>query len=156
MERLKNRRKDGGFTLIELMIVIAVIGILAIVLVPKMSNVKDSAKAAGVTTNAKSIEMFVVANIDKWSQNADPDGTAMTAIKAQFGSTGEDVLKNPFTGEVGELASSKGAFSVAADPTEAKGVVAVTVPDNLVGGITISGYGSGDTDKIYEQTVKSK
>ncbi|HVJ50701.1 type II secretion system protein, partial [Desulfitobacterium sp.] len=30
------RRKDSGFTLIELMIVIAVIGILAVVLVPKV------------------------------------------------------------------------------------------------------------------------
>jgi type IV pilus assembly protein PilA len=155
-KRLKNRRKDGGFTLIELMIVIAVIGILAIVLVPKMSNVKDSAKAAGVTTNAKSIEMFVVANIDKWSQSADPDAAAIAAIKAQFASGAQDALKNPFTGEVGELASSKGAFSVAASPENVKGAVAVKVPDNLDGGITIMGYGSQDSDKIYEQTVKSK
>ena len=40
----KNRK---GFTLIELMMVIAVIGILAVVLIPKISGVKDSANLAG-------------------------------------------------------------------------------------------------------------
>lgn len=151
------RRKDGGFTLIELMIVIAVIGILAVVLVPKITNVKDSAKSAGVTTNAKSVEAFVVANIDKWNKESDSDSKAIKAIQDQFGS-GEDEITNPFTGDKGNLDNAKGALSVAADPTEAKGVITVTVPseaDFYQTGIIITGYDNSDTPvAIYTQTIK--
>ena len=82
MEMFK-RKKDGGFTLIELMIVIAVIGILAVVMVPKMSGVKDSAKSTGVITNAKSIEAYVVANIDRWDTKNTP-AEVEALINAQF------------------------------------------------------------------------
>jgi len=42
------RKKQKGFTLIELMIVIAVIAILAAVLIPTSNLVQNSAREAGV------------------------------------------------------------------------------------------------------------
>ena len=140
------RKKDGGFTLIELMIVIAVIGILAVVLVPQMSNVKTSAKSTGVTTNAKSVEMFVVANIDKWVEQGVADPTSK--ITDQFGAQKKDELKNPFTG-----ANGNGALVVGATPNPAVGAVTVIIPSDIKTGITISGYGDPATDKVYEAKI---
>lgn len=49
-------KTNKGFTLIEIMIVIAIIGILALVLVPKIGAMKDQAKLAGVDTNMRVVE----------------------------------------------------------------------------------------------------
>ncbi|AET66663.1 prepilin-type N-terminal cleavage/methylation domain-containing protein [Desulfosporosinus orientis DSM 765] len=137
-ERIK-RRKEDGFTLIELMIVIAVIGILAVVLVPKMSSIKDSAKATGVITNAKSIEAYTIANIDKWVANGDDDDAILGHISDQFGDSGDDEITNPYEGGEG-LSDDEGV-----------GMVVVTVSGNEV---TIKGYGNSDSDVVYNNTVK--
>ncbi|AHF07436.1 hypothetical protein DESME_10660 [Desulfitobacterium metallireducens DSM 15288] len=83
------RRKDSGFTLIELMIVIAVIGILAVVLVPKFGSVKTDAKLAGVQTNFRSVTTAISAL--KSSDSAD------TKLQAQFGNGTfvDGDMKNP-------------------------------------------------------------
>lgn len=45
----------GGFTLIELMIVIAVLGILAALAMPKFQNIRDTAEATAAGTSMKAI-----------------------------------------------------------------------------------------------------
>lgn len=90
------RRKDEGFTLIELMIVIAVIGILAVVLMPKMTGLKTGAKITGVQTNAVSVQAYVVSGMDKWINKNLSDAAITTAISAQF--SGDNALKNPLSG----------------------------------------------------------
>jgi len=52
-----------GFTLIELMIVLAIIVILAVVLVPKAGQMKDSAGNAGVTTNVNAVRGTLEAKV---------------------------------------------------------------------------------------------
>ena len=50
---MKNRKAKKGFTIIELVIVIAVIGILAGVLIPTFSNVIANANKTAAMENAK-------------------------------------------------------------------------------------------------------
>ena len=67
---MKNRKAKKGFTIIELVIVIAVIGILAAVLIPTFSNVIDKANATAAMENAKNAYTnFLVDNADKLDQS---------------------------------------------------------------------------------------
>ena len=59
-----NKKNRKGFTIVELVIVIAVIGILATVLVPTFGNVIDKANAASAQQDAKNIYAAYVAQVD--------------------------------------------------------------------------------------------
>ena len=57
MEQLTKNRKKKGFTLIELIAVIAIIGILAAVLVPRIVGYMNDAKKSKIVTQARSVVM---------------------------------------------------------------------------------------------------
>ena len=55
MKKVNTSRRGKGFTLVELVIVIAVIAVLSAVLIPVFSNVVTNAKAAALRANVKSV-----------------------------------------------------------------------------------------------------
>ena len=74
----KNNRK--GFTIVELVIVIAVIAILATVLVPTFGNVIDKAQASAALQEAKNIHTNYVANVD-YANGEEADDTFYILVK---------------------------------------------------------------------------
>ncbi|NBJ15556.1 MAG: prepilin-type N-terminal cleavage/methylation domain-containing protein [Dehalobacter sp. 4CP] len=52
---LQMRKKNKGFTLIELIVVIAILGILAAILIPQFSGFQDKATSTQVTVDAKQL-----------------------------------------------------------------------------------------------------
>lgn len=91
VERIKNKK---GFTIIEVMVVIALIGILAAVLVPKFGGVRDTAKNTGMLTNAKMVEAYVASAIDSYKVSESENFA--NAIATHF--SGDNALVNPYTG----------------------------------------------------------
>jgi prepilin-type N-terminal cleavage/methylation domain-containing protein len=85
-------RKQKGFTLVELMVVIAVIAVLAAVLIPRSGLVQDTAKEAGIEANARTVEAVVDGMIHRY-----PKGKVEDFRTALIGKIGEDIT-NPITG----------------------------------------------------------
>ncbi|WP_243154831.1 type II secretion system protein [Clostridium thermarum] len=111
--------KRKGFTLIELMIVLAVIAILAVVLVPKAGIFKSNAKNAGVTTNVNTVRAYLesktgnnfIGNIEELKK----------ALAGEFtGATDDDTLINPIDNtQKGYNATTEvGAITVDIDETK--------------------------------------
>lgn len=98
---MKRTKGKEGFTLIELMIVIAVIGILAAVLIPYTFRAQDRARETGVQNAARAIqtglEMYASNRVTApWYPEAALDITNDTTGLASMVSPAP---KNPFTGE---------------------------------------------------------
>lgn len=55
IQRTKKLNNKKGFTLIELIVVIVIIGILAAIVVPRLSGFTDTAKKQAVVADAKTI-----------------------------------------------------------------------------------------------------
>ncbi len=140
MNEMIKRRKDEGFTLIELMIVIAVIGILAVVLVPRVGGIKTAAKSAGIDTNIRAVQAYAESRITSWDNANTPAATIVTDITNAFTGTAVE-LTNPLTGVAGVTALTGGA-AVPADPIAGQIAVVVTAAG---GPVTIYAY---DNSKV--------
>ncbi len=89
-----------GFTLIELMIVVVIIGILAAIAIPNFINMQSRAKEASVKSNAHTIQLaaedFSVQNdgvyADDIGADTTPGGDTITALLP-----GGALLENPFS-----------------------------------------------------------
>jgi general secretion pathway protein G len=80
---LGGRRKDAGFTFIELMIVVIVLGILATVVIFSLGNVTASAAVSACQTDVKTV-LTAVQAYEAQNQGAVPDATALTTGSSPY------------------------------------------------------------------------
>ena len=76
MKTIKTSRK-AGFTLVEIMIVVAIIGLLAAIAIPNFIRARATTQANACINNLRQIE----AGINQWAmENGQPSGTSVPGI----------------------------------------------------------------------------
>lgn len=109
---MKNRKQ--GFTLVEIMIVVMIIGLLAAIALPGFARARDSAQANACINNLRQIDGAK----DQWAIETN-QGTTATPNAADINNYlkgGTAVVKCPQAGTDGDFASSYEIGSMAVSP----------------------------------------
>ena len=128
-----------GFTLVEILVVIGIIGLLSVFLVPNLLGARDRAKEAAVKGVMHSVQLAIEAY--QMENEVYPIGTnvpleSLCKNYLMGGGYIASVPKNPFTGVVYTDADVAGKI--------------VYNYDNATGAYTLTGYKRNGTAKLLE------
>ncbi|MCK7544287.1 type II secretion system GspH family protein [Marinobacter bryozoorum] len=105
MQNMIPNRKEKGFTLIELVMVIVILGILAAFALPRFADFGTDARVASISGAAGSVKSASAIAHSRWiadgsvaSQNVDLDGTTVT-----MSATGYPTADDAGIGEAAQL-----------------------------------------------------
>jgi prepilin-type N-terminal cleavage/methylation domain-containing protein len=111
------KKNQKGFTLVELVVVIAIIGILAAIAVPKFTEVSESARGARIAADLRTIDSAIALAIAKGANDTElADQAAALPTKV---TTNLTAIPNP---PVGKYIGPNTATAVDIVSTDAYGI----------------------------------
>lgn len=129
----KVKKKKKGFTLIELIIVIAIIGILALIAIPKFNTMRRDSQIRADIANAKTIHDTTATLITQGTVAVPASGTTPLALSSSATGDALDIV-NALQNRPTAQASSNADYAVliAADGTVTVYVTNTTTASNQV------------------------
>lgn len=144
--------RKGGFTLIEILIVVIILGILAAIVIPQFANATSNTKLAGVQTTAQTLRGAVQLYYYQHDDKLPPSDQFWTLMTTQT-----DVSGNPYD----PSKSTSGPFGpyMQSIPTNALNGSTVVVDDAAAPGATVKSscgfeydYNNGDGNGVVRGT----
>ncbi|MBY6929518.1 prepilin-type N-terminal cleavage/methylation domain-containing protein [Clostridium botulinum] len=149
MSKQISKKKKKGFTLVELIIVIAIIAILAAMAIPKFGEVRTDAKISNDIAAAKNIQSTTAMLVGNGTiTEAEVKASQSTAIVIDAAGTGKEIADR-IDGNKKPKAKD-GNFLVQIDEQGN-----ITVESDQADGVTLAPAGD-NTSKAYADKIKEK